>query len=164
MSKLRKVLFIFLLTVLLAACGGSGQSAANMEPHGDYDLTNESDDARIINEVLVDDENFKMVLISVEHTTLGPSKGQNHAKMYLENKTDTEISVSGLNVLVDGVEMREFDFFTVIYEQESDTEILRTYDFDGDLPKIEKSLALDVIVSDYDTYDDIGNYEIDIEF
>jgi len=164
--KLRQIILTFLVAILLTACGSgsASQNVKKMEPHGDYDLQNETDDARIINELIADDDDFKVVIISVKHTDLGPTKGENHAKVYFENKTDQEISIQANDVVVDGVEMPEYDFYTVLDKQEIDTEILRTYDFDGDLPQMEESLSFVIKINDYDSHDNLSTYEVNLEF
>lgn len=170
--KLRQIFLTFLVAILLTACGSgdsgsSGSTSQNvkkMETHGDYDLENEPSSARIVNELIADDDDFKVVIISVRHTDTGPSKGQNHAKIYFENKTDQEVSVQGKDVVVDGVEMPEYDLYTVLYEQENDTEILSTYDFDGDLPQMEESLSFIININDFDSHDELATYEVNLEF
>lgn len=156
---------ILLTTALLTACGGgSSKTAKNMDPHGDYDLQEETDDARIVNEVIADDDDFKVVVISVKHTDISITQGENQAKIYFENKTDREISLGMTDVFVDGVEMDEYDFYNVLDANEIDTEILRTFDFDGDLPEMEDSLSFILTVSDYETHDTLSTYEVNLDF
>src|SRR5699024_2723334 len=134
-----------------------------MDPHGDYDLQEETDDARIVNEVIADDDDFKVVVISVKHTDISPTQGENQAKIYVENKTGREISLGMTDVFVDGVKMDEYDFYNVLEANENDTENLRTFDFDSDLAKMEDSLFFILTVSDYDSLETLSTYEVNLE-
>ena len=65
-----------------------------------------------MNELIAEDDYFKVIVISVKHKDeFGiNTEGEGRVNLYLENKTDQDILFEMEGVVVDGVEVDDYDF------------------------------------------------------
>src|SRR5690625_6277350 len=102
---MKKAFLVVSVCALLIACSDDDpqQAAQDMTAHGNYDLSKEHDEAKIINEKIADNDQYKIVLISNRYGSRPGSaaKGEHKTKFYMESKTDQDIYFKVDDVIID---------------------------------------------------------------
>jgi len=122
-----------------------------------------------VNQNIADDDIVKIDLINVERITdefMGDSIKVNFE---IENRSDVKIVVQSRDLSIDGY-MAE-DIASMSAEvmpgkkaKESLTIDEMLLDEGEELPKLEDTLEMSLLVADYDTFEDINSYDVHIDF
>lgn len=178
---MKKVFFgaalILIMSLFLAGCGDSEEdnlggtvengSSENDTESNTEDNEEEDTEENKINEVIVDDENYKATLLEIvkkEDEIFGSSI---EIVFEIENKLDKTITVQARDVSADGYMVDE----TILVMSQDVVggkkakAVLSIEDFDGyDFPELEEDLEMVLHVLDEETYDSIGEHEVNITF
>lgn len=165
---MRWILLVVTTSMFLLACSpaDSEQSAQVMEHHGAYDLADEHEEATLINQLLVDNDDYKLVLIS---TRYGPrfgsmAKGEHKVRIYGENKLDHGLFFRVSQLVIDDIENKDYEIAGYFEPHEKQIVTLFAFDYDGDIPMMEERLNFVINAYHGDTHEEFAAHEIDISF
>jgi|GEM_PF-2266804 len=165
---MKKAFLVVSVCALLIACSDDDpqQAAQDMTAHGNYDLSKEHDEAKIINEKIADNDQYKIVLISNRYGSRPGSaaKGEHKTKFYMENKTDQDIYFKVHDLIIDGEANDDYEIGNYFEPGEDGTAQLSAFDYDGDLPQMEDSLSFTIKAYNPGNAEPFGSHEVAIEF
>lgn len=178
MKRIIVSLSFILLVGLLSACGGGEKEVTDKEV-GSVESTNkgetpesteekaEENDVQTFDQEIVDNEQIKATLISVEHIkdkTWDEERIQ--VKFEVENKGDTTVAVQAREVSADGKMLDEslLSMSQDVSAGKRADAILDIQNYDGDLPVIEEDLEMILHIFSWDDMDYEQDHLVKIEF
>ena len=172
--------------LMLSACGETNTQEVESELKQDAEdeqveadkkkeeVTEETEDEATteteeVNQNIADDDLVKIDLLNVERTTDEIFGDSIKVNFEIENKTDSKIIVQSRDVSADGYMVDDIVAFSpeiAANKKIKDKLTLEEVFLDeGDeLPKLEENLEMTIIVVDDETYDEIGSYDVNIDF
>ena len=187
-----KKLLVFLASMslfLLAACGESTTEEVSSELKKEAEtekaeaekkkeevteeVEEESEEATTdveeVNQNIADDDIVKIDLINVERVTdefMGDSIKVNFE---IENRSDVKIVVQSRDLSIDGYMADDFSSMSAEVmpgkkAKDSLTIDEMFLDEGEELPKLEDTLEMSLLVADYETFEDINSYDVHIDF
>ena len=188
-----KKLLVFLASMslfLLAACGESTTEEVSSELKKEAEtekaeaekkkeeVTEEAEeeseeeattDVEEVNQNIADDDIVKIDLINVERVTdefMGDSIKVNFE---IENRSDVKIVVQSRDLSIDGYMADDFSSMSAEVmpgkkAKDSLTIDEMFLDEGEELPKLEDTLEMSLLVADYETFEDINSYDVHIDF
>ena len=184
-----KKLLVFLASMslfLLAACGESTTEEVSSELKKEAEtekaeaekkkeeVTEESEeesttDVEEVNQNIADDDIVKIDLINVERVTdefMGDSIKVNFE---IENRSDVKIVVQSRDLSIDGYMADDISSMSAEVmpgkkAKDSLTIDELFLDEGEELPKLEDTLEMSLLVADYETFEDINSYDVHIDF
>lgn len=184
-----KKLLVFLASMslfLLAACGESTTEEVSSELKKEAEtekveaekkkeeVTEEAEeeattDVEEVNQNIADDDIVKIDLINVERVTdefMGDSIKVNFE---IENRSDVKIVVQSRDLSIDGYMADDISSMSAEVmpgkkAKDSLTIDELFLDEGEELPKLEDTLEMSLLVADYETFEDINSYDVHIDF
>ena len=184
-----KKLLVFLASMslfLLAACGESTTEEVSSELKKEAEtekaeaekkkeeVTEESEeesttDVEEVNQNIADDDIVKIDLINVERVTdefMGDSIKVNFE---IENRSDVKVVVQSRDLSIDGYMADDISSMSAEVmpgkkAKDSLTIDEMFLDEGEELPKLEDTLEMSLLVADYETFEDINSYDVHIDF
>lgn len=179
---MKRLLFLLLATVIvigLAACGEGSETeekeVSNVDASEKSDETTETAEAeeqdgnevKEINQEIVDNENFKATLMSVQKIV---DKEWDEERIEItfevENKREDTIDVQAREVSADD-KMIDESMLSMSQEvaggKKADA-VLTIENYDGDLPTMEKNLEMKLAVIDWESLENDEEYDVKIDF
>ena len=184
-----KKILVFLASMslfLLAACGESTTEEVSSELKKEAEtekaeaekkkeeVTEEAEeesttDVEEVNQNVADDDIVKIDLINVERVTdefMGDSIKVNFE---IENRSDVKIVVQSRDLSIDGYMADDFSSMSAEVmpgkkAKDSLTIDEMFLDEGEELPKLEDTLEMSLLVADYETFEDINSYDVHIDF
>ena len=187
-----KKILVFLASMslfLLAACGESTTEEVSSELKKEAEtekaeaekkkeevteeVEEESEEATTdveeVNQNIADDDIVKIDLINVERVTdefMGDSIKVNFE---IENRSDVKIVVQSRDLSIDGYMADDFSSMSAEVmpgkkAKDSLTIDEMFLDEGEELPKLEDTLEMSLLVADYETFEDINSYDVHIDF
>ncbi|WOS96624.1 hypothetical protein [Nosocomiicoccus massiliensis] len=137
-----------------------------IEETGEEEATTETED---VNKNIADDDFVKIDLKNVERTKDEIFGDSIKVNFEIENKTDRKIIVQSRDVSADGYMVDDIAVFSaeiVGGKKIKDALVLEEMFLpEGEeLPELNENLEMTLIVFDDETFDDIGSYEVNIDF
>ncbi|MCD1162895.1 hypothetical protein [Peribacillus frigoritolerans] len=173
---MKKLLVVGLSALLLAACGTEEvtekkvdkvESTEKAAPAEQEAAQKESDVIEVGKEV-ANTANMKATLVSVEKVVDKEwDEEYIDVKYEVENKLDKTIVIQAREVSADGkmVDDGLLDMSQEVAAGKKADAILRIQDYDGgELPAIEKNLEMLLLAIDNDTYEDIEQHKVNVDF
>lgn len=179
---MKKILFVLLIlpALLLVACDGNN---TGNEPNPDVSneeenvaenevnneeanvAENESDDKVSFEEEIADDEYLHAIINDVEFVEDDIFGDSYTVHIDLENKTEQKIVVQARDVSADGLMVDDM----VIFSQEIAGEKrakgkLEIISFEEELPALEEELEFKLIVFDDETFEQLAEYDVKLDF
>lgn len=126
-------------------------------------------DVEEVNQNIADDDIVKIDLINVERITdefMGDSIKVNFE---IENRSDVKIVVQSRDLSIDGYMADDFSSMSAEVmpgkkAKDSLTIDEMFLDEGEELPKLEDTLEMSLLVADYETFEDINSYDVHIDF
>ncbi|WP_368655045.1 hypothetical protein AB4Y30_08485 [Ornithinibacillus sp. 4-3] len=187
MKKVLFLLFALVLAGFLVACGDESeekeienvnsegekqaeqddadaeQDEADKDSEEATDEGSEDTESTTYDEVLLDDENAKVTLKSIEKVSDDIFGDEYQVKMEIENKLDQTIEVQSREASIDGFMVDDMVIFseTVAGGKKSNAE-LSIMAFDDELPEMNENLEFTLVVLD-DGFMDITSANVNID-
>lgn len=171
--RLKRILLILagvLLIGVLVACGGDTGTDTdnNTEPESEQNEQNESDSSvKEFNQEIVDNENVKATLVSVERKTDSLFGDSVEVTFEVENKRSDTIEVQAREVSADG---KMIDEAMLVMSQEvssgkkADAVLtIQNFEEDGELPAMEENIEMLLHIFSWDDFDFSEDHEVTID-
>lgn len=177
MNKKIMTLLVSIIAVFgLVACGETtteekeiesvGASESSEEDKTDSDGSEESSDVEEVEEVIANDDYIKATLVNVEHVVDDLFDEEKYViNIDLENKTSDKIVVQARDVSIDGTMVDDMVFFSEEIAGEKNAKgKMEIQNYEGDLPSMDDNLEFILVILNDETYEDITEHDVKIEF
>lgn len=157
-------MFIFIIGAL-AACGGDTDTQGGDNAGQEESQANEN--VKEFNQEIVDNDNVKATLISVERKTDDIFGDSVEITFEVENKRDDTIEVQAREVSADG-KMIDQSMLTMSQEVASGKKAdavltVQNYEEDGELPAMEENIEMLLHIFSWDNMDFTEDHEVTID-
>src|SRR5699024_1842563 len=178
MKRFMMLLTVFILSIVLVACGDSTEevevnsvdsSNNNEVVENNSEEENEEnveEDVEEVGEVVADDDTIKATLDNIEHKKDEMFDEESYRVNFeLENKYNGKIVVQARSVSIDWSMVDDMVLFSDdIAEGKKENGKLDIQNFDGDLPELTEDLEMKLGVLDDESFQEISTYDVSINF
>lgn len=161
------LILVMLIMLMLSSCSGNNTENTQGDVAGDEKQSEANDNLMELNQEIVDNDNFRAKLVSIEKIEDDIWGNSIEVKFELENKMDKTIEVQAREVSVDGkmVDDSMLSMSQEISPGKTADGILTMTELEGtQLPLLEDSMEMNLHVFSWDDYDLEEDYPVNISF
>lgn len=176
----KKAFFLLVLVIAvfgLVACGGTTTEEKevgsvefsvqdDIDTNEGADAAEESSDVEEFGIVIADDDNVKATLVNVEHVVDDLFDEEKYViNIDIENKTENKVIVQARDVSIDGTMVDDMVFFSEEIAGDKNAKgKMEIQNYEGELPTMEDNIEFILLIIDDETFEDLAEHEVKIDF